>query len=101
MSGPKVVRIVTREEMIAICERLLAQLDAAIKEWLRVGERNELIDSKDRASISVQRAELRRALARDEFSGFQKAVPKLIEWLHSDMQRRFDASVTKEARLRK
>ncbi len=31
MSGPKVVRVVTREERIEICEGLLAQLDAAIR----------------------------------------------------------------------
>ena len=33
MSGPKVVRIVTREEAIATCERDLQRLDKALARW--------------------------------------------------------------------
>ena len=32
MSGPKVVRIVTREEIIAICKDHLAQLEVALQQ---------------------------------------------------------------------
>ena len=35
MSGPKVVRIVTREELVAESTALLARLDAAIQQWQR------------------------------------------------------------------
>ena len=33
MSGPKVVRIVTREEILALCEGQLARVDAALADW--------------------------------------------------------------------
>ncbi|BBI42545.1 hypothetical protein ALP64_204920 [Pseudomonas syringae pv. actinidiae] len=42
MSGPKVVRIVTREEIIAICEGHLQRLERAVNRWqtqaTRLGE---------------------------------------------------------------
>jgi hypothetical protein len=47
MSGPKVVRIITREEIIAICKDHLAQLEAALRRWERVGRRNALLSDKD------------------------------------------------------
>jgi hypothetical protein len=40
MSGPKVVRIVTREEILGICHGQLARVDAALAEWTRKGRRN-------------------------------------------------------------
>ena len=39
MSGPKVVRIVTREENEAICRGMLARIDAALEEWAETGRR--------------------------------------------------------------
>lgn len=35
MSGRKVVRIVTREELIARCNGQLAQLDGVVAEWIQ------------------------------------------------------------------
>lgn len=47
MSGPKVVRVVTREEIIAICQGHIAALVAAFEQWQRVGKRNEIVDAED------------------------------------------------------
>ena len=44
MSGPKAFRIVTRAEIISICRRNLARLDAAIEVWTSRGQRNGTID---------------------------------------------------------
>lgn len=43
MSGPKVVRIVTRGELLAFCEGILARLDAAVEEWIKIGRRNDTL----------------------------------------------------------
>lgn len=47
MSGPKAFRIVTRAEIILICRRSLARLDAAIEFWASTCKRNGTIDQKD------------------------------------------------------
>lgn len=101
MSGPKVFHIVTREEIMAICERLLARLDAAIREWQRTGDRNDVIDDADRAAVNGYREKWRVALANDQFIELQKGVPDLIAWLDADLQRRFEAKLSEQTKRRR
>jgi hypothetical protein len=100
MSGPKVVRIVTREEIITTCESLLVRLDAAIARWQRVGRRNGMIDENDLAAVDARRAALRELLAGDRFIELQKKVPMEIASLHEDLQQRLEraAAAVHEAR---
>ena len=55
MSGPKVVRVVTREERLESCERLLAQLDAAIR-----GLKAEVVRFDDAMGIELTALAVRR-----------------------------------------
>lgn len=100
MSGPKVVRIVTREEIVAVCEGLLAQLDAALEEWIRVGRRNETLADAEITASRARRDGLRRLLAEDRFLELQKAAPAEIAFLANDQQARLTraAAVRAEAR---
>ena len=97
MSGPKVVRIVTREEIIATCERHLARLDAAFEAWTRMGRRNNVIADADIAATEQRRDRLRRLLAQEEFLLLQNQVPDEITFLEADMQRRVAEAVAKAA----
>ena len=47
MSGPKAFRIVTRAEIMTICRRSLARLDAPIEDWISRGQDNGTIDKAD------------------------------------------------------
>ena len=97
MSGPKVIRIVTREEIIATCEGHLAKLDAALEAWTRTGGRNGVIADADIAATGQRRDSLRRLLAQEEFLLLQKHVPGEIAFLEADMQRRLAEAVAKAA----
>ena len=97
MSGPKVVRIVTREEIIAICQDHLAQVEVALQRWERVGRRNKLIDDVDVTRARERQDELRALLAADRFTELQKQVPDEIAYLQSDMQRRPSEAASKAA----
>jgi hypothetical protein len=97
MSGPKVIRIVTREEIIATCERHLARLDAAFEAWTRMGRRNKVITDDDIAATEQRRDRLRRLLAQEEFLLLQNQVPDEIAFLEADMQRRLAEAVAKAA----
>jgi hypothetical protein len=88
MSGPKIFHIVTREEIIAICEGHLARLDAAIVEWKRVGERNHTVTPTDISAVEARRDALRRLLTEERFIELQKQVPAEILFVQIDAQSR-------------
>jgi len=88
MSGPKVVKIITREELIATCEGMIAALEASRARWLKIGQLNDVISEAD-ASASAERIETIRALlSANRFEEVQKQVPAEITFLEDDIRRR-------------
>jgi hypothetical protein len=100
MSGPKVVRIVTREEIIAICKDHLAQLEASLQQWERIGRRNEVVGDKEVERARTRHAKLRALLAADRFTELQKQVPEEIAYLQSDTERRLAEAASRAASAR-
>lgn len=101
MSGPKVVRIVTREEIIAICERQIAMLKAAVAQWQKVGERNGVLAPEDIDIANTRVTAMQQLLAADKFVELQKQVPLEIGFLTSDVERRVAAVAERKAAARK
>ncbi len=97
MSGPKVVRIVTREELIDRCEGLLAQLDGVAKHWTDVGRRNGTVTDADIEQVGKVGQRLRTLLEADRFKELQLAVPKEIAFLTSDRDRRLQQAAATAA----
>jgi hypothetical protein len=97
MSGPKVVRIVTREEILAVCEQHLARLDATIEGWTECGKRSNAIDKADIAAVHKRRDELRGLLDASAFLDLQKAVPQEIKFLEEDAQARLAEAIERAA----
>ena len=93
MSGPKVVRIVTREEIVAICEGHLRRLDQAIAAWIVEGRRAGMLSNEEIAGTRARREALAALIATDAFSDLQKAVPDEIAFLKADLARRQQAAV--------
>lgn len=100
MSGPKVVRIVTREEVVALCQQHLARLDAAVAAWIVTGLRNDIVSEKDVAAAETRRDQLRKMLAAEAFLELQKSVPEEIAFLEADIQRRLAAAIARAAEER-
>jgi hypothetical protein len=96
MSGAKIVRIVTRDEVIATCRGLLAQLDDAIETWRRTGERRDLIDQQDITRVLSRRDQISKLLERGRFPDLQKQVPQEIMFLQTDIERRLDKKAAVE-----
>src|SRR5258707_806789 len=101
MSGPKAFRIVTRAEIIAICRRNLARLDAAIETWTSSCWRNGTIQQADVDKVIARRDELRRLLETDRFIELQKQVPAEISYLQTDAERRAANAAEAEARSKR
>lgn len=101
MSGPKVVRIVTREEIIAICEGHLRRLDQAIEAWVTSGKRVQELSDEEIAATMERRRQLGALLSQDAFMDLQKQVPDEIAFLSADAGRRRQIAVDKIAQAKK
>lgn len=88
MSGPKVVRIVTREEIQALCNAELARLDSALGQWVRLAEEAGGLTQDEQESAKRRRDELAALIAADRFLDFQKGAGREIAFLASDSQMR-------------
>ncbi|MES3100588.1 hypothetical protein [Sphingomonas faeni] len=97
MSGPKVVRIVTREEILEICHGMLARVDAALAEWTRIGRRNDCIDDDALAAAEARRDALTALIAADRFMDLQKQAPAEEAFLRDDVQVRLAKVAAEQA----
>lgn len=105
MSGPKVVRIITRQELIATCEAHLARLDAAARTYAAFCQKHGLATKDELAAVDKRRVALHALLAADQFLDLQKRVPQEIAYLEADRQARAkkaaEIAATREANLQR
>jgi hypothetical protein len=101
MSGPKAFRIVTRAEIMTICRRSLARLDAAIEDWISRGQRNGTVDKADIDRVIARRDALRALLSADKFVELQKQLPAEISYLQADAERRAEKAAELEAQSKR
>jgi hypothetical protein len=101
MSGPKAFRIVTRAEIMTICRRNLARLDAAIEDWISRGQRNGTVDKADIDKVIARRDTLRGLLSADKFVELQKQIPAEISYLQADAERRAEKAAEMEAQSKR
>lgn len=96
MSGPKVVRVVTREELVAAGEALLARLNAALSDWDRCASSAGASDS-DRKASKDRRDVLERMLRADKFDEFSRAALDEVGFLEVDAERRLEKAAQARA----
>ena len=101
MSGPKVVRIVTREEIRATCRGQLARVDAALAEWTRICARNGCADENALTEARHRRDALEALLQADRFVDLQKQATLEEAFLREDVQRRLAEVLSEKAAARK
>lgn len=105
MSGPKVVRVVTREEAIAECQGHLDRLRSAIDLWKHEGQKANVLDEQDIKAVRARYDDYVERLAKDEFRTVSANVPKEIEFLKGDIPRRqehaVELAVARQAQRRK
>lgn len=90
MSGPKVVRIVTREEHEAICRGMLARIDAALEQWAEAGRRNDCLDQPTVEAARRRRDTLAALTAQGRFAEMQAQAPAEESFLRLDMRFRLE-----------
>jgi len=101
MSGPKVIRIVTRDEIIAVCEGHLRNLDQAIEAWICEGKRIKGLSDEEISATLKRRKTFDTLLTQDAFMDLQKQVPDEIAFLTADGDRRRQIAIDKIAQAKK
>lgn len=99
MSGPKVVRVITREELVAAGESLLGRLDAALAEWERACTAVDMSPADQKASKDRRNA-LEQMFRADRFAEFGKAAVAEIDFLDADAGRRRESAAQARAQER-
>lgn len=106
MSGPKVVRIVTLEEVKAICRRLMAQVDSGGVDLLRLAERLGLTYSSIEASILARSRQLNEMFAAGRWMDLQKLAMDTLPFfkverlrLQTEATAKAEAARTRRRRL--
>jgi hypothetical protein len=87
MSGPKVVHIVTREEILAICNRSRGDLERAVVSWEASAAQLGGVDAAAQAGARTRLTQLVELLQADRFAEFQEQVPGEIAFLKADVER--------------
>lgn len=100
MSGPKVVRVVTREELVALGESVLARLDQALAIWRDQCSQLGQITDEDLTKAVSRRDALEALLRADQFQAFTKGANGEIGFLQSDVEARRQAAIEAKARER-
>ena len=98
MSGPKVVRIVTREEQVASGNALLARLDTAFGQWLR--DCGTQLTEVEIENTKGRRNALADMLLADRFAEFGKFATEEIDFLLIDAERQIQRAANARAQER-
>jgi len=87
MSGPKVVRVVTREELEAIGRRQIAAVDAAIAQVRRTLRRFGLEEKALEAALASRRQQLEMLLERGRFGELQRQAEAQADYFNGEATR--------------
>lgn len=87
MSGPKVVRVVTREELEAICNRLVSQVRAAAADLVRTLKRTNLYSDDLAAGIEARISTLSNRIAKGDFGTVQREAPAVAAFFRQETAR--------------
>lgn len=84
MSGPKVVRIVTREEVEARCRRLITTVEAEMEALRVLAKRLGQYDDQREAQLQARLAGVRALMQNERWVELQKQAPQQIEYVRAE-----------------
>jgi hypothetical protein len=97
MSGPKVVRVVTREELEAICRRQLALVRSAAAELTRALQSSGLLTDAIESDIRLRISSLESQAQAGNFAVVQAQAPSLVLFLRAETKRYRDIAISQAA----
>jgi hypothetical protein len=87
MSGPKVVRVLTKQEIMAICQGRINALRDEVNEWRKCAARHDALTSDEEKKIESRFNSIKDMFTKEQFQGIQKNCEAEIIFLRQDMHR--------------
>ncbi len=87
MSGPKVVRIVTKEELIGRCEGAFARFESSCSELRRIAKRADLFGTELEEGLERRRRELRQELDAGRVQGLEARISSAEQFVRAERGR--------------
>lgn len=97
MSGPKVIDVVTRQELLDICRTAIAEVDHALVEWQRIMDRKMIEAPAELGRLVEARDGLRGLLASERFRDVQTRAPEVTAAVRSSVQQQLTAQAREAA----
>lgn len=97
MSGPKVVRIVTREERLAQSAAIAHQLQQALERWRSASQQAGELTAQELEQTAQRHAQIALALAADEFDRFNQQAVREMAFLAGDLEQRRERAAQRRA----
>lgn len=95
MSGPKVVRIVTKQEIMAICRGRMDAVQDAIAQWRKYASKHDALTSEEEKAVENKLLSIVKMFEREQFLDVQKQCTAEIAALQADMSRIRDEAIAK------
>jgi hypothetical protein len=101
MSGPKVVRVRTRQERQAEAQAWISRVEAATRRWESKVRMAGLASAVEIAATTARATELSRLLTADHFEAIERQARAEIAFLNQDLEQRRQAEADHQALRRK
>lgn len=95
MSGPKVVRVVTKQEVMAICRGLIDALQDSIAQWRKYSSNHDALTFEEEKAVEKRLLSIVKMFEREQFLDVQKQCTAEIAALQADMRRIRDEAIAK------
>jgi hypothetical protein len=95
MSGPKVVRIVTKQEVMAICRGRIDAVQDAIVQWRKYASNHDALTSEEEQAVEKRLLSIVKMFEHEQFLDVQKQCTAEIAALQADMSRIRDEAIAK------
>ena len=95
MSGPKVVRVVTKAEMITAGQRQIESVQDLIAKWTKFADKHNLCIEKEKSEIQTQLVEIKKLFEQEKFRDVQKNCDATRVILEIDINRLRDKAIEK------
>lgn len=97
MSGPKVVRIVTKQEVIAICRGRIDALQNTIDQWCKFAAKHDALTAIEENSVKQRLSSILTMFENEQFNDVQKKCNEEISSLKMDITRIREEAIAKAA----
>lgn len=95
MSGPKVVRVITKQELMAICQGRIYTLRDAINEWRSFAIRHDALNKDEEKEIVDRFSSITRLFELERYKDVQNQCITEIAFLKRDLHRIQEQAIAK------